>query len=228
MRKHIFKMFHFAVIMLFTSVICATEITGKVIAITDGDTLTILDANKNQIKIRLSEIDTPESRQPYGNKARQELSNLAFGKQAKIIIIDKDRYGRTVGRVYVDGIDVNAEMIRRGAAWVYRDYSIDKTLIPIEAGARRNKIGLWDLHEADQVPPWDWRRGKRSVAQEEIINENVKFGQYVETSKNYNCASKSKCGQMTSCEEAKHFLNICGFYRLDGDRDGVPCENLCR
>ena len=73
-----------------------------------------------QVRVRLGEIDTPESRQPYGERAKQALSGLAFGKQARVVVQDTDRYGRTVGQVYVGGVDVNAEMIRQGAAWAYR------------------------------------------------------------------------------------------------------------
>ena len=98
----------------------ALDYTGRVVGISDGDTLTLLTPEKQQIRVRLGEIDTPESRQPYGTRARQALSNLAFGKEARVVVQDTDRYGRTVGRVYVGGLDVNAEMVKQGAAWVYR------------------------------------------------------------------------------------------------------------
>ena len=77
-------------------------------------------ASYQQVKVRLGEIDTPESRQPYGQRAKQALSDLAFGQQARVVVQDTDRYGRKVSRVYVGAVDVNAEMIRQGAAWVYR------------------------------------------------------------------------------------------------------------
>src|SRR3954469_5065022 len=75
----------------------AAEITGRVVGITDGDTLTVLDGTQRQTRVRLAEIDTPESRQPYGNRARQVLSDLAFGKSVRVLVQDTDRYGRTVG-----------------------------------------------------------------------------------------------------------------------------------
>ena len=81
---------------------------GKVIKIADGDTLTILV--DKQLKIRLSDIDTPERKQPFGSRAKQALSELAFDKQARVVEVTKDRYGRIVGRVYVDGVDVNREL----------------------------------------------------------------------------------------------------------------------
>ena len=102
----------------------ALEYTGRVVGISDGDTLTLLTPEKQQLRVRLAEIDTPESRQPYGTRARQALSNLAFGKEARVVVQDTDRYGRTVGRVYVGNTDVNAELVRQGAAWVYRNSTL--------------------------------------------------------------------------------------------------------
>ena len=108
---------------LLAGPLLAADYTGKVVGISDGDTLTLLvpdGASYRQVKVRLGEIDTPESRQPYGERAKQALSDLAFGQQARVVVQDTDRYGRTVGRVYVGGTDVNAEMVKRGAAWAYR------------------------------------------------------------------------------------------------------------
>jgi endonuclease YncB( thermonuclease family) len=89
---------------------------GKVVAIADGDTFTLLNSSNQQIKIRIGEIDTPERGQPYSNRAKQALSGLVFQKNVSVTIQDIDRYGRTVGRVYVDDLDVNAELVRVGAA----------------------------------------------------------------------------------------------------------------
>lgn len=136
----------------------AEELHGKVVAITDGDTLKILTEEMTQIKIRLSDIDTPERKQPYGDKAKELLSALSFGKQAHVHVIDIDRYGRTVGRVYADGIDVNSEMVKRGAAWVYRRYSHDPKLLILEQAAREKRLGLWGLPEVERLAPWEWRK----------------------------------------------------------------------
>jgi len=139
----------------------AAELRGRVVAIADGDTLTLLTPEKQQVKVRLAEIDTPERRQPYGTRARQALSDLAFRKEARVVVQDTDRYGRTVGRVWVGRTDVNAEMVRRGVAWAYRRYSRDPALLVLEQEAREGRRGLWALPEAERVPPWDWRRQKR-------------------------------------------------------------------
>lgn len=137
------------------------EYNGRVVGITDGDTLTLLTEGNRQIKIRLAEIDTPESGQPYGKRAKEELSGLAFNKTALIKVQDTDKYERKVGRVFVDGVDVNAEMVKRGAAWVYRKYARDGELFRLEGDARRAKRGLWGLPKSERVPPWEWRQEKR-------------------------------------------------------------------
>ena len=138
----------------------AESYQGRGVGITDGDTFKLLVAGNRQIKVRLAEIDTPESAQPYGSKAKQELSSLIFGKTVTVNVVDIDRYGRTVGRVFADAVDVNAEMVRRGAAWVYRRYAKDQSLFRLETEAKQEKRGLWSLPEGDRIPPWEWRRAR--------------------------------------------------------------------
>ncbi len=143
----------------------AAELTGRAISIADGDTFTLLTADKNQIKIRLAEIDAPENGQPYGNRARQALSELVYGQNVRVEVQTKDRYGRTVGRTYVDDLDVCAEMVRRGAAWVYREYAIEQRLFALEQQARDAEKGLWGISEARNLAPWEWRRqGNQATA----------------------------------------------------------------
>jgi endonuclease YncB( thermonuclease family) len=124
----------------------AADLTGRVTAVSDGDTLTLLvpdGASFKQVKVRLGEIDTPERKQPYGTRAQQVLSDLAYNKQARVVVQDTDKYGRTVGRVYVGGVDVNAERVKRGAAWVYRQFLKDQSLLTLEAEAKAAQHGLW-------------------------------------------------------------------------------------
>ena len=155
------RVIFFVLFIVFLQPSLADTYTGKVIGITDGDTLTVLKDNK-QYKIRLAEIDTPEKDQPYGNKAKQALSDLVFGKLVRIEVETTDRYGRTVGKVYLGNMYVNAALVRNGHAWVYRRYAKDKTLYDLETEARENQLGLWALPEAQRIPPWEWRRGKRN------------------------------------------------------------------
>jgi len=146
-------------LLVFTSTIAET-LQGHVIAIQDGDTLTLLTTEKYQVRIRLAEIDTPETAQPYGARAKQALSDLVFNRDVSVEIITIDRYDRLVGRIFVDGRDVNAALVTAGAAWVYRQYSEDPQLLALEAEARAAGRGLWGLPEAQRIPPWQWRRGQ--------------------------------------------------------------------
>ena len=140
----------------------APDLTGRVVGITDGDTLTLLTPDHRQTKVRLAEIDTPERRQPYGSRAREVLADLAFQRQVRVVVEDTDRNGRVVGHVYADARDLNAEMVRRGAAWVYDRYNHDPALPVLEAEARAARRGLWALPEAERLPPWEWRRRARA------------------------------------------------------------------
>lgn len=219
--------FIFLVFFLCSSHSFSKEYKGKVVGISDGDTITILTAEKKQIKVRLAEIDTPESAQPYGSRAKQQLSDLIFNKVATIIQNDIDRYGRVVGEVYVEGTYINARMVELGAAWVYRQYAKNQKLYLLEDRARQKKIGLWNLPEADKIPPWDWRRMKKNAS---IDNSKTSSKDIPKNSENkFSCnTAKSTCSQMKSCKEAYFYLNQCGIYKLDGDGDGIPCNTICR
>lgn len=131
---------------------------GKTVGITDGDTFTFLTTDKKQIKVRLAQIDKLEKNQPYGQKARKALSDLIFNKEVKIIQIDIDRYGRMIGQVFINDLDVNREMVKLGMAWVYRKYVTDQSLFEVENQAKEAKRGIWSLPKAQQIPPWEWRR----------------------------------------------------------------------
>lgn len=136
----------------------ADTLPGRVVGIADGDTLTVL-VERQQIKVRLAEIDAPEKVQAFGNRSKQSLSDLCFNKAARLDDKGKDRYGRTLARVYCDGADANAEQVRRGMAWVYDRYVTDRGLYSIQDEARAAKRGLWA--DVNPVPPWEWRRKKR-------------------------------------------------------------------
>lgn len=134
----------------------ANVLTGLVVAIADGDTLTVLDASKTQHRIRLEGIDTPERGQAYGTRAREALGAMAFQKDARVEWSERDRYRRILGHVYVDDRWVNKAMVEEGWAWHYRQYSDDPELAVAEQRARAAKLGLWaDPHP---VPPWEYRR----------------------------------------------------------------------
>ena len=134
---------------------------GKVVGITDGDTIVVLYDGKGE-KIRLYGIDTPEKRQAFGRKAKQFTSNMVFGKDVRVSPIVKDFYERTVGFVYLlDGRCLNEEIIKAGLAWVYTKYCkkdiCDEWRI-LERVARQGRHGLWN--DPDSKPPWKFRHGK--------------------------------------------------------------------
>lgn len=131
---------------------------GRVVSVTDGDTLVVLTKLQER-KIRLANIDAPESEQDYGSRARISLAGLCFGKHASVEVQDIDRYERVVGVVTCGDTEANTEQVRRGLAWVYDNYNKDKDLKPIEAQAKRDKQGLWA--KRNPTPPWEWRRERR-------------------------------------------------------------------
>jgi endonuclease YncB( thermonuclease family) len=144
----------------------ADTLTGHVVGVTDGDTITLLDASKTQHKIRVAGIDAPEKKQPYGQRSKEALSDLAFDKELVIEWTKKDRYGRVIGKL-IDkrGRDINLEQVRHGMAWHYKKYEGEqspedrKLYAAAEDAARAKRVGLWA--DAAPVPPWDYRKAKR-------------------------------------------------------------------
>jgi micrococcal nuclease len=134
----------------------AAVILGLVVAIADGDTLTVLNSDLEQVRVRLAEIDAPEKRQPFGTRSRQSLAALCHETRAEVRVVDVDRYKRIVGRVHCGGVDANAAQVRRGMAWVYERYATDAALPELQDEARAAKRGLWV--DPAPVPPWEWRK----------------------------------------------------------------------
>ncbi len=138
----------------------AYELSGRVTRVVDGDTLDLLDAANRQHRIRLHGIDTPESGQPYGRAATRALADRVAGEGVGVDVKDTDRYGRTVGVVYLGGDNINTALVKAGYAWWYRKYApFSDELRVAEAEARKAGRGLWA--DPNPVPPWDWRRGSR-------------------------------------------------------------------
>jgi endonuclease YncB( thermonuclease family) len=134
---------------------------GPLIRVKDGDSL-VAKVQGVAMDFRLADVDAPELDQPYGRQAKQELAALASGRQLVIMPIDTDRYGRTVAHVWNGNTYLNAEMVKRGAAWFYAEFARGKALYDVEQEARDNKRGLWSLPLKDRVEPWLWRERKRA------------------------------------------------------------------
>ena len=194
--------------LVLPGITLAETLTGKVVGVTDGDTLTLL-VNRTRFKVRLTEIDTPEKGQTWGSRATQALGKKVFQKDVVVESSGYDRYDRLLGRIWLGDRDINREMVREGHAWAYRRYLTDQSLLEDEAAAKAEQIGLWSV--PDPVAPWAWRRGSRSL----VVQD-------------FTCGAKTYCREMTSCAEAKFYLQQCGLNRLDGDGDGIPCESICR
>jgi endonuclease YncB( thermonuclease family) len=159
---HFTLAFRFAVAAICSlqfAVAQAEAFLGTVVGIADGDTLTVLTNEKQEVKVRLAEIDAPERHQPYGARAKQSLSELCFGKQAEVLPRVKDRYKRTVARIKCSGVDANTEQVKRGMAWVYRRYARDHNLYVMQHDAKAAKRGLWS--DSSPVPPWEFRKQRQ-------------------------------------------------------------------
>lgn len=138
----------------FANFAYAQEFSGKVVGVADGDTITVLTPERQQIKVRLYGIDCPEKSQAFGQKAKQFTSSKVAGKNVTVAVLDKDRYGRFVGLVG----SLNQELVQNGFAWVYDRYckkSFCSQWKRDEEQARKARKGLW-VEQA--IPPWEWRK----------------------------------------------------------------------
>ena len=153
--------------LLQASATQAEELRGRVVAVTNGDTLRILVPSNRQMKVKLANVDAPTKGQPYNQQSMKALATLIFNKfvTVKVQTIDPygrtvsrvfDPYGRIVGRVYQGHVDVCAELLRQGAAWVSRRSAQDHNLFVLEEEARQQRAGIWSLPESERLPPWEW------------------------------------------------------------------------
>lgn len=157
--------------LLLASLLCvagaghAEILTGKVVGITDGDTIAILSPQNEQHKIRVAAVDAPEKAQPFSQRAKQKMSDLVFGRKVSVEWRKRDRYRRIVGKVTVADQDAGLALVTAGLAWHYKKYQVEQSpedrerYTAAEAVARENRIGLWA--DAYPIPPWEWRSMKR-------------------------------------------------------------------
>jgi endonuclease YncB( thermonuclease family) len=164
--------------LLFSFVCNAATITGKVVGVADGDTITVLDDTSTQHKIRLAGIDAPEKKQAFGNRSKESLSEMVFDKTVNVETEKRDRYGRQIGKVLVNGQDVNLVQVERGMAWFYRQYQREqspndrKLYEAAEDAAKAGQLGLW--RDVAQVPPWEFRhRVKPQSPQSRDLSEPI-------------------------------------------------------
>ena len=138
--------------------------SGKVVGISDGDTFTMLNNDKQEIRVRLYGIDAPEKNQDFGKVSKKFLSDLIYNKQVTIMEMDRDRYNRIVSIAKIDSIVVNEVMLEEGLAWHYDQYDNNPYWIALELAAQKQRRGLW--RDEAPTPPWNFRKQKRKVAQQ--------------------------------------------------------------
>jgi endonuclease YncB( thermonuclease family) len=143
-------------------------VSARIVGITDGDTVKALTADNQLLRVRLSNIDAPESGQAFGQRSKQRLSELIFGRQVELHTFGLDRYGRTLAIIFVNGADVNLAQVRSGFAWVYEHYigdaapSVQESYHAAQLAAQQERRGLWSDTQ-EPVPPWLWRRAQKPV-----------------------------------------------------------------
>lgn len=158
--------FYIGLVLLLAVSLCGAEtISGRIVGVVDGDTVDVLTAEHEQIRIRVAGIDAPEKAQPFGQRSKQKMSDLVFGKAVQVEFTKRDRYGRIIGKVMVNGRDAGLALLDAGLAWHYKKYANEQSsgdryaYAEAEEIARISRFGLWG--DETPVPPWDWRRGSR-------------------------------------------------------------------
>ena len=145
-------------------------LTARVVRIADGDTVTVLDSTDTQHRIRLEGIDAPESHQAFGAQSKQSLSEMVFGRDVTVVYQKTDQYGRLVGKILLDGRDINLEQIKAGMAWHYKEYQREQTsedrelYAAAEEEAHTARRGLWQ--DSDPVEPSAFRKEEKRDRQE--------------------------------------------------------------
>lgn len=227
------------------------EFIARVIVVLDGDTVLIRRAS-GLVKIRLAGIDAPEKAQIFGETSKRSLSGMVKGKQVKIVSETMDQYGRMVAHLSINGLDVNAEQIRRGMAWAavgWRQSRRAPTGVPLAgedsnfaslAASRQslrnpphsNKALIELQNEARKVPRGLWVQSDPTPPWVwRKLHPSMQPGGVVPAATtrvpDENCGNKKYCSEMDSCDEAKFYLTRCGLKSLDSNGDGTPCESLC-
>jgi endonuclease YncB( thermonuclease family) len=224
-----------------------TPLEGTVTRVIDGDSLWLApSAGGAPVELRLQDIDAPEICQPWGTEAKQALQELVLKKAVSVRVSGRDTHGRTLGTLYLDTLNVNRSMVQEGHAWSNR-YKFDRG--PYVADERMAKALSRGLNrDGGAVMPKDFRRDHGPCATGDLASPGganaaaaPKAAPAVVAAPNavpvaagatagpYRCDGRTQCSQMRSCAEATYFLTHCPGVKMDGNRDGVPCEKQwCR
>jgi endonuclease YncB( thermonuclease family) len=155
----------FLALVSSASVADEADFAGVVTRVFDGDSFLVRPANKPDIDVRLQDVDAPEKDQPYADISRAALTRLIEGRQVFVDVIETDKYGRKIAKVYrePDRLEIARALVHDGHVWVNRKYAKDRSLIELEERARATRDGLWSLSAEQLVPPWEFRRQNRTA-----------------------------------------------------------------
>lgn len=199
------------------------QIQCRVVGISDGDTLTCLQ-DRTPLKVRLLHIDAPESAQPFGQKAKQALSQLAFKKQVTLQSTGYDRYQRLLAVVFDGNRNLNLALVQQGMAWTYSQ--TQPIYEQAMAQAKQQRIGLWQ--DTNPINPYDWRKVHSHT------NNSAQTSNSQKNSANRPLAGALDCSKRLSCQKignyalAQCYYQQCGWKFLDGNNDGIVCNKLYR
>lgn len=146
-------------LLLLVTVASAASLTGLVVKVYDGDTLTVADRSGEEHRIRLAQIDAPEKKQDFGQQSRDALASMVLDQTVVVDYEKTDRYGRIIGQVHRDHVDVNLALVASGLAWTYTEYKPDPLYVQLELEARQTHAGLWSV--SNPLPPWEYRKLKK-------------------------------------------------------------------
>lgn len=210
----------------------AQTLNGKVVSVGDGDTIRVSASGKT-LTVRLGCIDAPEiAQKPYGEMARAALQKaLPTGQPVTLQVVDQDRYGRTVAKVFKGNVSVNLELVQSGNAVVYRQYlkgcpELEQQLNTAEQFAKLQRLGFWN--QSSPVMPWDFRHAGKSPGQPKTTTAKPKIPQSASQGMPACVKSDCNCSDFNTQVEAQRVFNAYPGdpFRLDADKDGVACESL--
>jgi endonuclease YncB( thermonuclease family) len=189
----------------------------QVYHVADGDTLSVTGP-EGSFTVRISRIDAPERKQPFGQESLNYLRRLTLNKTVTLEIKGKDKYDRVLAEVWVDGKNYSTLAVAQGLAYPY--YDNDQELAALAEQAKRRRVGVWSLPENQRQLPGDYRREQRDLPPSTPAKTSSSIF-------SVGCEKKT-CSQMRDCAEARYQLTVCGNTRIDGNKDGIPCESLCK